>query len=95
MFLNLQLMRNPFLNKKWLNFRKTQFLTQNGVKPSKKLVSTQNIKKLQVRTNRMFVKLQLMRNAFLNKKWLNFSKTQFLTQNGVKPSKTLVSTQNI
>ena len=36
-----------------------------------------------------------MRNAFLNKKWLNFWKTQFLTQNGVKPGKILVSTQNI
>ena len=49
-----------------------------------------------------------MPNAFLNKKWLNLSKTQFLTQNiikpcktyflsqkDVKPNKTLFSTQNI
>ena len=28
------------------------------------------------------------------KKWLIFSKTQVLTQNGVRPRKTLLSTQN-
>ena len=36
-----------------------------------------------------------MPNAFLNKTWLYFSKTQFLTQNGLKLRKTLVSNQNI
>ena len=36
-----------------------------------------------------------MPNAFLNKKWLNFSKTQFLAKNGVRPSKTLLWTPNI
>ena len=88
-------MRKAFLNKKWLNFGKTQFLTQNGVKPSETLVSTQNIEKSCLEQKKVFLNLQLMRNAFLNKKWLHFSKTQFLTQNDVKPSKTLVSTQNI
>ena len=28
-----------------------------------------------------------MQNAFLNKKWLHFCKTQFLSQNDVKPRK--------
>ena len=107
-FLKLQCMPNAFLNKKWLNFSKTQFLAKNGVRPSKTLVWTPNIEKIQDRTKEVFLKLRCMPNAFLNKKWLNFSKTQFLTQNiikpcktyflsqkDVKPSKTLVSTQNI
>ena len=88
-------MRNVFLNKKWLNFRKTQFLRENGSKPSKTLVSTQNIEKSSIEHEKVFHNLQLMRNAFLKKKWSSFRKTQFLTQNGVKPSKTLLSTENI
>ena len=94
-FLNLELMRNAFLFKNWLNFRKTQFLTQNGSKPSKTLVSTQNIEKPSLEQKEVFLKLPLMRNTFLNNKSLNFSKRQFSTQNGVKASKTVVSTQNI
>ena len=73
-------MRNAFLRKKWLNFSKTQFLTQNGVKPSKKLVSTQNIEKSSLEQKKVFLNLQWMPNAILNKKWLNFSKTQFLSK---------------
>ena len=87
-FLILQMMRNAFLNKKWLNFSETQFLTKNGVTPSKTLVWTPNIEKIQVRTKEVFLKLQCMPKAFLNKKWLNISKTQFLTQNCIKPCKT-------
>ena len=101
-------MSNALLNKKGLNFSKTHFLTKNGVRRSKTLVWTTNVEKIQVRTKEVFLKVQCMPNAFLNKKWLNFSKTRFLTQNiikpcktyflsqkDVKPSKTLVSTQNI
>ena len=94
-FLKLQCMPNAFLNKKWLNFSKTEFLTKNGVRPSKRLVWTPTVEKIQVRTKEVFLKLQCMPNAFLNKKWLNFSKTQFLTQNCLNLRKTLVSRQNI
>ena len=88
-------MPNAFLNKKSLIFRKTQFLRENGSKPSKTLVSTQNIEKSSIEHEKVFHNLQLMRNAFLKKKWSSFRKTQFLAHNSVKPSKTLVSTQNI
>ena len=88
-------MRNAFLFKNWLNFRNTQFLTQNRSKPSKTLVSTQNIEKPSLEQKKVFLNLPLMRNTFLNKKPLNFTKRQFSTQNGVKASKTVVSTQDI
>ena len=45
-------MPNAFLKKKWFNFRKTQFLAKNGVRPSKTLVWTPNIEKLHLTKKR-------------------------------------------
>ena len=49
----------------------------------------------QFTTKKVNFNLDLMQNVlFFLKKWLIFGKTQLLTQNGVKPSKTLLSIQH-
>ena len=73
-------MRDAFFNTKWFKSQENTGLSADYWK-------------IQFRTKKVCLKLQLMRNVFLKKKWLNFSKRQFLTQNGVTPGKTLVSTQ--
>ena len=79
--------------KKCLIVRKTQFLTQNGVRRKRTLFSTQNNEQHSLGQKRPS-QPRLDAERIFYKKWLIFSKTQVLTQHGVRPRKTLVSTQH-
>ena len=92
-FLNQDFNQNACFNKQWLIFSKTQVLTQNGVR-RKKLCFQHKIMKNIVQQRKRLSETRLDAKRIFYKKWLIFSKTQVLTENGVTHQKTLLSTQN-
>ena len=78
--------------KKRLVFSKTHVLTQNGVR-HKELCFQHKITKNTVQDIKRLSHPRLDAKRTFYKQWLIFSKTHFLTKNGVRPKKTLLSTE--
>ena len=86
-------MQSAVLTRNGRFFSKTQISTPNSLRPMKKHLSTQNNQKHSLGQKKLFLILDLLQKRIFNKNWLIFSKTQVSTQNGVRTSKTLLSTQ--
>ena len=84
---------NRIFYENWLIFSKTQLWIQNGVRSSESLLSTKNNVKHSLGQKRSS-QPRLDSKRIFDNKWLIFSKAQVLTQNGVRPIKPLLSTEN-
>ena len=87
-------MQNAVLTRNGWFFSKTQIWTRNSLRPKEKHLSTQNNQKQGLGQKHLFLLLDLMQKRIFNTSCLIFRKAQVSIQNGERPSKTLLSTQN-